>query len=74
MVSSRPVTVTTISTASAVKDEVHHRERHCKNRAALAGQLQIVETAHPFAFGCALVADQGDGDLRLENLIAPLVR
>jgi hypothetical protein len=28
---------------------VHHRERHCKNRAALACELQIVETAHPNA-------------------------
>jgi hypothetical protein len=35
--------------------------------------LQIVETAHPFAFGRALVADEGDDDLRLENLIASFV-
>ena len=38
-------------TAARRIDRVHHRERHGKNRAALACELQIVETAHPLAFG-----------------------
>jgi hypothetical protein len=29
--------------------------------------------AHPCAFGRVLIADEGDGDLRLENLIVSFV-
>jgi hypothetical protein len=39
----------------------------------LASELQIVETAHPLTLGGALVANEGDRDLRLEDLIAALI-
>ena len=48
---------------------MHNGEGHREDRTPLARQLQIVESADPFALGSVLVANQCEGDLGLEDLI-----
>src|SRR6516164_5937899 len=52
---------------------MHDGEGHCEDRTPLARQLQIVESADPFALGSVLVANQRERYLGLKDLIAALV-
>jgi hypothetical protein len=48
---------------------VHYGKRHRKNRTLPPSELQVIKTAYPFSLGRAFVADQGDRDLSVEDLI-----
>ena len=58
---------------AALIDLVHDRKGHRQNRCPVAGQRQFVKPAQHHAFRGLFVAQQGNGDLGLQDLVAALV-